>query len=109
MKLYSKILAYLTQQNIEVIPNAVITGVPAGQEDQILFWDTATLGPQPTQEQLDAAGEIQLATETAVVYKALRAPEYPSFADQFDLLYHGGYDAWKVAIQSVKDKYPKPE
>lgn len=41
-------------------------------------------------------------------YQFKRVSEYPSFADQFDLLYHGGYDAWKVAIQAVKDKYPKP-
>jgi hypothetical protein len=40
-------------------------------------------------------------------YKYQRAAEYPSFADQFDLLYHGGYDAWKLVIQEVKDKYPK--
>lgn len=40
-------------------------------------------------------------------YQRLRVSEYPSFADQFDLLYHGGYDAWKSAIQAVKDKYPK--
>jgi hypothetical protein len=40
-------------------------------------------------------------------YKAKRASEYPSFADQFDLLFHGGMDAWKDAIQAVKAKYPK--
>lgn len=40
-------------------------------------------------------------------YKQQRAAEYPSFADQFDLLYHGGYDAWKAAIDVVKTKYPK--
>lgn len=40
-------------------------------------------------------------------YKEQRAAEYPSFADQFDLLYHGGYDAWKAAIDAVKNKYPK--
>ena len=40
-------------------------------------------------------------------YKYQRLAEYPSFADQFDLLYHGGYDAWRAAIQAVKDKYPK--
>lgn len=40
-------------------------------------------------------------------YQRQRASEYPSYADQFDLLYHGGYDAWKAAIQEVKDKYPK--
>jgi hypothetical protein len=43
----------------------------------------------------------------ALTYAERRAGEYPSFADQFDLLYHGGYDAWKAAIQEVKDKYPK--
>lgn len=41
------------------------------------------------------------------LYKYQRAAEYPSFADQFDLLYHGGYDAWKAAIDTVKTKYPK--
>ncbi len=41
-------------------------------------------------------------------YKAKRAAKYPSFADQFDLLYHGGYDAWKAAIDAVKQEYPKP-
>lgn len=41
-------------------------------------------------------------------YKEKRVMEYPSFADQFDLLYHGGYDVWKKSIQAVKDKYPKP-
>ena len=40
-------------------------------------------------------------------YKYQRAAEYPSFAAQFDLLYHGGYDAWKAAIDAVKVKYPK--
>lgn len=41
-------------------------------------------------------------------YKVNRAAEYPSFAEQFDTLYHGGYDAWKATIDSVKAKYPKP-
>jgi len=40
-------------------------------------------------------------------YKYQRAAEYPSFADQFDLLYHGGLDAWKIAIDAVKTQYPK--
>lgn len=41
-------------------------------------------------------------------YKADRAQEYPSFAEQFDLLYHGGYDTWKASIDAIKNKYPKP-
>jgi hypothetical protein len=40
-------------------------------------------------------------------YAEKRAAEYPSFADQFDLIYHGGVEAWKDVIQAVKDKYPK--
>jgi len=40
-------------------------------------------------------------------YKTQRAAEYPSFADQFDTIFHDGLDAWKAQIQAVKDKYPK--
>lgn len=43
----------------------------------------------------------------AAQYQRDRAKAYPSFADQFDLLYHGGYDAWKLAIDEIKAKYPK--
>ena len=42
-------------------------------------------------------------------YQRQRALEYPSYADQFDLLYHGGYDVWKAKIDEIKNKYPKPE
>jgi len=56
--------------------------------------------------------EIDLALVNAWVdpdaYKYQRAAEYPSFAEQFDTLYHGGYEAWKATIDSVKAKYPKP-
>ena len=41
-------------------------------------------------------------------YADLRRTEYPSVPDQLDILYHGGYDAWKQAISDVKAKYPKP-
>jgi hypothetical protein len=51
--------------------------------------------------------EVSRMTAERNRYKEFRAAEYPSFADQFDLLYHGGYDAWRAAVQSVKDKYPK--
>jgi len=40
-------------------------------------------------------------------YKAQRAAAYPSIADQLDLLYHGGMDAWKAAITAVKEEFPK--
>ena len=37
-----------------------------------------------------------------------RVAEYPSYADQFDTIFHEGVDEWKAQIQAVKDKYPKP-
>lgn len=40
-------------------------------------------------------------------YIAKRQAEYPSYADQFDTIFHDGIDAWKAQIQAVKDKYPK--
>jgi len=51
--------------------------------------------------------EKEQAALSALTYAQKRAAEYPSFADQFDLIYHDGLDAWKAVIQSVKDKYPK--
>lgn len=63
----------------------------------------------------DAQGnqvEIDMAAVDAWVnpnaYKAQRASAYPSIADQLDLLYHGGMDAWREAITAVKQEYPKP-
>ena len=40
-------------------------------------------------------------------YSELRAAAYPSFADQFDTIFHRGLDAWKAEIQYIKNKYPK--
>jgi hypothetical protein len=43
-------------------------------------------------------------------YSELRATEYPSREDQFDMQYHDQVDGtttWKDTIQAVKDKYPK--
>jgi hypothetical protein len=62
----------------------------------------------------DANENVVQYNETAVqaymnanAYKTKRATAYPSIADQLDLMYHGGYDAWKAAIQSVKEEFPK--
>jgi hypothetical protein len=62
----------------------------------------------------DAQGnkvDIDLATVNAWIdpelYKQQRAAEYPSFADQFDTIFHDGIDAWKEQINTIKEKYPK--
>ena len=65
-------------------------------------------------EAFDAAGNPVAYDETAVqayiaanAYKEQRVKAYPSIADQLDLLYHGGMDAWKAAITAVKQEFPK--
>jgi len=62
----------------------------------------------------DADGNPVTYDETAVqayidanAYKEKRSQAYPSVVDQLDLLYHGGYDTWKSAIQTVKERFPK--
>ena len=42
-------------------------------------------------------------------YQRNRASEYPSIAEQLDLIYHAGVggDAFQAAIKAVKDKHPK--
>jgi len=62
----------------------------------------------------DAQGNPVTYDETAVqayidahAYIAKRQQAYPSIADQLDILYHSGFDAWKSAIQAVKEEFPK--
>lgn len=59
------------------------------------------------EEKVKAEIERLLAEYDSKDYQRKRKEEYPSVADQLDLLYHVGYDGWKAAIQAVKDKYPK--
>ena len=58
-----------------------------------------------------AAREAQAVKDDAayllVKYRDDRKAEYPSYAEQFDLIYHSGIDAWKAKIKETKDKYPK--
>ena len=62
--------------------------------------------PKPTEKQLD---KEYLEYRAANDYKNKRVAEYPSFAEQFDKLYHEGIDAWKAEISAIKARYPKPE
>ena len=43
-------------------------------------------------------------------YVKLRAREYPSIADQLDMIYHDqcdGTNTWRDTITEIKNKYPK--
>lgn len=89
---------------------------------RVMDFQTAifTLNPQVTLVRDDSAydkdgNEVQYdkaavqALVDSVAYQSKRSREYPSIVDQLDLLYHGGYDAWRAAIQAVKEKYPKDD
>ena len=59
--------------------------------------------------QLVKKKQEQLKSEyDALQYQRDRALAYPSYADQFDTLYHQGIDGWKAEIKKVKDAHPKP-
>lgn len=63
--------------------------------------DTAMgFGPDPRTEE-----------EKKQAYKDKRRLEYPTIADQLDMLHHdavNGTTVWRDALTSVKVKYPKP-
>ena len=62
---------------------------------------------KPTEEEVvQKQAELKYQYEIKV-YHRQRAREYPSYADQFDKIFHEGIDAWKADIQAIKDRYPK--
>lgn len=62
----------------------------------------------PSEAEIDAKlAELQ-AEYDAQEYARNRADAYPSFAEQFDLLYHKGVTGLKAELKKTKDKYPKP-
>ena len=72
---------------------------------KIVTWYTDD--PKPSEEEIvQKIAELEYQEEVNE-YQRQRAAEYPSYADQFDQIFHEGVDAWKASIQEVKDKYPK--
>ena len=62
---------------------------------------------KPTEEEVaQKVAELEYQEEVNE-YQRQRAREYPSYADQFDQIYHEGVDAWKRTILDIKKKYPK--
>ena len=62
---------------------------------------------QPTEEEVvQKIAELKYQEEVNE-YQRQRAVEYPSYADQFDQIFHDGIDTWKATILEVKRKYPK--
>ena len=91
------------QAILSLVPNAQV--VVRGEE--VEWYEPATAPITEADLQVEIA-RLQ-AEYDAKEYQRKRQVEYPSYADQFDTIFHEGVDAWKAQIQAVKDKYPKPE
>jgi excinuclease UvrABC helicase subunit UvrB len=63
----------------------------------------------PTKEEVEAEIERLKEEYDNLEYQRLRKKEYPSIEDQLDILYHKGIEGWKLEIDKVKNKYPKPQ
>lgn len=75
-----------------------------GSQDHLIPEDYTSI----TNAQVDAIREQKKQDFlNSLTYAEKRVSEYPSFGEQFDKLYHEGYDAWKESIKTIKDKYPK--
>jgi len=87
--LNSEIIAYLSVNKIAYTAGDYQTGQPEGQANQILEWNTAKLGAQPTQAQLDAAypiweGQQIQAQNSAQAQTLLSATDWTAIASVAD-------------------------
>ena len=90
--------------------DAVLSLRPKSQwvmRDNDLEW-LDTEQAQPTEAEITAEVARLQAEYDNNEYQRKRAQAYPSMADQLDLIYHEGIDAWKAQIAAVKQEYPKP-
>ena len=62
---------------------------------------------KPTEKEFDDALTAWKAEYDAQAYARARKDEYPSYAEQFDILYHKGVAGLKAELKKTKDKYPK--
>jgi len=81
--------------------------VTGNDYNNLIWYDDNDL-PPPTEEEVEQEIERLQAEYEHNQYQRDRAVAYPSIQDQLDTLYHQGYDGWKVTIDEVKNKYPKP-
>ena len=70
-----------------------------------LKWNDSSA--KPTEAEINAEVTRLASVFSNNEYQRKRRSEYPSYAEQFDLIYHSGVDAWKAKIKETKDKYPK--
>ena len=111
--LNSEIIAYLSVNNIPYTAGDYQTGQPEGQPNQILSWNTAKLGAEPTQAQLDAAypiweGQQIQAQNTPAASTLLTATDWTAIASVADatlsnpyLSNQSAFLAYRSAVRAI--------
>lgn len=89
------------QAILNLVPNADVSIL-----DGEVTWNNPST-PPVTDEQIEQEMQRIQTDYVAKEYQRKRARAYPSIPDQLDLIYHQGLDAWKAAIEAVKQEYPK--
>tara|TARA_R100000808_G_scaffold25075_1_gene61362 strand:+ start:2349 stop:2687 length:339 start_codon:yes stop_codon:yes gene_type:complete len=102
------------------VPNAIKNLLPDIVEDvdfqyrddadgkgAVLHWLNKDVS-KPSQNEIDAELKKLQDKYDANEYQRQREADYPSFAEQFDLLYHKGISGLKAELKKTKDKFPKP-
>ena len=64
---------------------------------------TAFPGGIPSQADQDKWTKEYEDYMVSIAYKEKRRPEYGSWEEQLDMMYHG---TWEAHVQAIKDKYP---
>ena len=92
--------------SIRAINSEAVVAVEENNVDKITWLESTT--PISKEDILAKQAELQTDYDNKE-YQRNRASEYPSIAEQLDLIYHAGVggDAFQAAIKAVKDKHPK--
>ena len=91
-------LFVLALQNLKPGAQWALSGVNYSELD----WHDETQTKPTEEEVVQKIAELTYQQEVEV-YKEQRAAEYPSYADQFDQIFHDGVDAWKATILEVRE------
>ena len=86
---------------LAINPSAQVS-VNAEDLDQITWHDTAVISKSDIQ-----AKQAELKADyDSKQYQRDRKPEYGTWEEQIDMIYHS-MDDWKTHCKAVRDKYPK--